>query len=83
MVIVELTHGQKMDIVFGGVFAMVVTVLSTMGFPFWDLIREDIFKDVVILTNDGDSCSVETNDYMPKIIENYDLQSCDKTTIKF
>ncbi len=83
MVIVELTYGQKMGLVFGGAFSVAAIVLSTMVFPFWNLIREDVFEQVVILTNDKGTCYVETKDSIPKIIKNCDLQSGDKTTIKF
>jgi hypothetical protein len=83
VVIVEFTYGQKMGMVFGGAFAVAAIVLSTMVFPFWNLIREDVFEDVVILNNDKGTCYVETKDSIPKIIENCNLQSGDKTTIKF
>lgn len=79
----EFTYGQKMGMVFGGAFAVAAIVLSTMVFPFWNLIREDVFEDVVILNNDKGTCYVETKDSIPKIIENCNLQSGDKTTIKF
>ena len=58
-------------------------VLSTMIFPFWHLIREDVFEDVVILSNDNGTCYVETDDNVPKIIENCELDAGDKVTIKF
>jgi len=62
--------------------AVTAIVLSTLVFPFWNLIR-DVFEDVVILTNNKGTCYVETKDSIPKIIQNCDLQSGDKTTIKF
>jgi hypothetical protein len=83
VVIVELNYSQKMGLVFGGAFGIAALVLSTMVFPFWNLIREDVFEDVVILTNDNGTCYVETIDSIPKIIENCNLQSGDKATIKF
>ena len=81
--VMELSYSQKMGLVFGGAFAVAAIVLSTMVFPFWNLIREDVIEDVVILTNDQGTCYVETKDTIPKIIENCNLQSGDKTTIKF
>lgn len=83
MVTVELNYSQKMSLVFGGAFGVAALVLSTMVFPFWNLIREDVFEDVVILINDNGTCYVETKDSIPKIIENCNLQSGDKTSIKF
>ncbi|MFB5609730.1 MAG: hypothetical protein ACE5Q5_05875 [Nitrosarchaeum sp.] len=79
----ELSNTKKLWIVFGGAFGLAVLVLSTMVFPFWNLIREDIFEQVVILTNVNGTCYVDTKDSIPKIIENCAFQSGDKVTIKF
>jgi hypothetical protein len=79
----ELSSSQKGGLVFGGAFLVAGIVLSTMVFPFWNLIREDVFEDVVILTNDNGTCYVETKDNIPKIIENCNLWPGDKTMIKF
>jgi len=83
VVIVEFNHTQKMWLVFGGAFGIAALVLSTMIFPFWNLIREDVFEEVIILTNVEGTCYVETSDSIPKIIENCHLQSGDEATIKF
>ena len=48
----ELSSSQQQGLVFGGAFLAAGIVLSTMVFPFWHLIREDVFEDVVILSND-------------------------------
>ncbi len=79
----ELNSSQKTSLVFVGAFAIAGIVLSIMVFPFWNLIREDIFEEVTILTNDDGICYVETADMIPKIIENCILKSGDVTTIKF
>ena len=68
---------------FGGTFIVAGIVLSTLVFPFWNLIREDVYEDVEILTNDNGVCYVETLDNVPKTIENCSLQTGDTTTIKF
>ena len=72
-----------MGLVFGGAFAVAALVLSTLVFPFWNLIREDVYENVVILTNDNGTCYVETADTIPKIIENCNLRAGDNATIKF
>ncbi len=72
-----------MGLVFGGAFAVAAIVLSTMVFPFWHLIREDVYEEVIILTNDAGVCYVETDDSIPKTIENCNLKAGDKVTIKF
>ena len=79
----ELSSSQKTSLVFVGAFLVAGIVLSTMVFPFWNLIREDVFEDVVILTNDDGICYVETSDNIPKIIEDCTLNSGDEITIKY
>ncbi|PIW33068.1 MAG: hypothetical protein COW27_01995 [Nitrosopumilales archaeon CG15_BIG_FIL_POST_REV_8_21_14_020_37_12] len=79
----ELSYGKKMGLVFGGAFVAAALVLSTIVFPFWNLIREDVYEEVIILNNDGGVCYVETKDIIPKTIENCTLESGDKATIKF
>ena len=79
----ELSSGQKTSLVFVGAFLTAGIVLSTMVFPFWNLIREDTYEEVIILANDNGLCYVETEDNVPKIIENCMLKSDDMATIKF
>jgi hypothetical protein len=79
----ELNSSQKTSLVFVGVFLTAGIVLSTLVFPFWNLIREDIFEEVTILTNDNGICYVETVDMIPKTIKNCPLKSSDVVTIKF
>ena len=79
----ELSSSQKTSLVFVGVFLSAGIVLSTLVFPFWNLIREDVFEEAIILANDGGICYVETVDMVPKTIENCTLKSGDVTTVKF
>ena len=79
----ELNYSQKLTLAFGGSFIVAGIVLSTMVFPFWHLIREDVFEDVVILTNDDGICYVETTDNVPKTIRDCTLNPGDEVTIKF
>lgn len=79
----ELSSSQKTSLVFVGAFLIAGIVLSTMVFPFWNLIREDTYEEVTILTNDEGICYVETMDDIPKVIENCTLNSGDVATIKF
>jgi len=79
----ELSSSQKTSLVFGGAFLLAGIVLSTIIFPFWHLIREDVFEDVMILTNDDGVCYVETADLIPKTIENCDANPGDDVSIKF
>ena len=79
----KLSSSQQQGLVFGGAFLVAGIVLSTMVFPFWHLIREDIFEDVIILSNDNGTCYVETIDSVPKIIDNCEMSAGDDVTIKF
>jgi hypothetical protein len=79
----EFNSSQKASLAFGGAFVIAGIVLSTIVFPFWHLIREDVFEDVEILTNDDGICYVETTDNVPKTIRDCTLNPGDKTTIKF
>ena len=79
----KLSSSQQQGLVFGGAFLVAGIVLSTMIFPFWHLIREDVFENVVILSNDNGTCYVETIDSVPKIIDNCEMSAGDDVTIKF
>jgi len=79
----ELNYSQKLALGFGGAFIVAGIVLSTLVFPFWNFIRDDVYEEVEILTNDDGICYVETIDNIPKTIDNCSLQKGDKATIKF
>ena len=78
-----ISSSQKGGLIFGGAIVVAGIVLSTLVFPFWNLIREDVYEDVVILTNDDGICYVETMDDIPKTIENCSLNPGDSVTIKY
>ena len=78
-----LTSSQQQGLVFGCAFLAAGIILSTIVFPFWHLIREDVFEDVIILTNDNGTCYVETIDAVPKTIDNCNFDTGDEVTIKF
>ncbi|MCA9826980.1 MAG: hypothetical protein KC444_01075 [Nitrosopumilus sp.] len=79
----QLSSSQKTGLVFLGAFLAAGIVLSTMVFPFWNLIREDIFEEVTVLNNDEGTCYVETEDHIPKIIEDCLLNPGDHVTVKY
>ena len=79
----KLSSSQQQGLVFGCAFLAAGIVLSTMVFPFWHLIREDVFENVVILSNDNGTCYVETIDAVPKTIDNCNFDTGDEVTIKF
>ncbi len=79
----ELTSGQRGGLIFGGALVVAGIVLSTLVFPFWNLIREDVYEDVTILSNINGVCYVETSDDIPKTIQDCTSNSGDTVTIKF
>jgi hypothetical protein len=79
----RLSSSQQQSLVFVGAFFTAGIVLSTMIFPFWHLIREDVFEDVIILNNNDGTCYVETIDSVPKIIDNCKMIAGTEVTIKF
>ena len=79
----EISYSKKLALGFGGCFIVAGIVLSTLVFPFWNFIREDVYEDVVILNNNDGICYVETLDNVPKKISNCQLEPGDKATIKF
>ena len=79
----EFSDGQKHIAIFGGAFIAAGLVLATIVFPFWNLIRDDVFEEVEILSNSDGICYVETLDNIPKTIENCNAAPGDTVTIKF
>lgn len=79
----ELTDSQKYGAIFGGAFVAAGLVLSLLVFPFWNLIREDVFEETEILSNVDEVCYVDTSDNIPKTIRNCDLQPGTLVTVKF
>lgn len=79
----ELTDSQKYGAFFGGAIIIAGIILATLVFPFWNLIREDVYEEAVIIKNDDGTCYVETKDLVPKTIRDCDKQPGDKVTIKF
>ena len=79
----ELTDSQKYGAIFGGAFVAAGLVLSLLVFPFWNLIREDVFEETEILSNVDGVCYVDTSDNIPKTIENCMLQQGTPVTVKF
>ncbi len=80
---VELTESQKYGAIFGGAFLIAGIIISTVVFPFWNLIREDVFEEVEILSNSNGICYANTLDNIPKTIENCNLEPGAIVTIKF
>ena len=79
----ELSDGQKYAIVFLGSLVVAVIVLSTLVFPFWNFIRENITEEVEIFQSAGGNCYVDTADKIPKTIENCNLKEGTLVTINY
>ena len=60
-----------------------VLIIATLVFPFWNLIREDVYEEVEILLNERGMCYVDTSDNIPKTIDNCVHNVGDIVTIKY
>ena len=65
------------------IFITAAVIISTVVFPFWNLIREDVYEEVEILLNERSKCYADTLDNIPKTIANCDHEIGDIVTIKF
>ncbi len=79
----ELNDSKKHGLIFLFAFVTAGIIIATLVFPFWNLIREDVFEEVEILSNEQGKCYAETKDLVPKTITNCSAQPGDKVTIKF
>ena len=79
----ELTDGQRYGAIFGGAFVVAGLVLATVVFPFWNLIRDDVTEQVVILSNEDGVCFAETSDDIPKTIEGCEAAPGDAVVVRF
>ncbi len=80
---VELTDSQKYGAIFGGAFVLAGLILATVIFPFWNLIREDVFEETELLSSVDGVCYVHTIDDIPKTIKNCYLEQGSKVTVKY
>lgn len=80
---VEWNDSKKYGAIFGGALVGAALILSTLVFPFWNLIREDVYEETIILSNDNGVCYVETKDNVPKIIDNCTVEPGTTVTVKF
>ncbi len=79
----ELTQSQKYGAIFGGTFILAGIVMSTVVFPFWNLIREDVFEEAEILSSTDGICYATTSDDIPKTIENCDIEPGTIVNLKY
>lgn len=79
----EISDSKKYVLIFGGGLVAAALVLSTVVFPFWNLIRSDVYEDVEILRNDNGVCYVETSDNIPKVIKDCQVNAGTSVTIKY
>jgi len=79
----ELSQSQKHGLIFLVAFVAAGLVLSTVVWPFWNLIREDVFEEVELLSNIDGVCYAETSDTIPKTITNCVYEPGTVVTIKY
>jgi len=78
-----MNDSKKHALMFLFTFIAAAVILGTVIFPFWNLIREDVYEEVEILLNERDKCYVDTSDNIPKTIDNCIHKVGDIVTIKY
>ena len=83
----EMNDSKKHALVFLFTFIAAAVIIGTVIFPFWNLIREDVYEEVEIMgkwsTWYGTKCNVDTSDNIPKTIDNCSHKVGDIVTIKY
>jgi len=79
----EMNDSKKHALMFLFTFIAAAVILGTVIFPFWNLIREDVYEEVEILLNERGNCYVDTSDNIPKTIDNCIHKIGDIVTIKY
>lgn len=79
----DLSFGRKYGLIFGGIILIAGVVIATVIFPFWNLIRDNVYEEVIILSNDGGTCVADTADNIPKHIENCTAEAGDVVMIEY
>ena len=79
----EMTFGRKFGLIFGVGLAAAGLVIATVVFPFWNLIRENIDEEVVIMANVDGVCTVDTSDQIPKLIHDCIAEKGDVVNVRY
>ena len=79
----EMHDSKKYGLTFLVAFVAAGLIIATVVFPFWNLIRADVYEEVEILLNERGMCYVDTSDNIPKTISNCNHSIGDIVTIKY
>ena len=79
----EMKDSKKYGLMFLFIFITAFRIIAALIFPFWNLIREDVYEEVEIMLNERGKCYVDTVDNIPKTIDNCDKEIGDIVTIKY
>jgi len=79
----KMKDSKKHALMFLFTFIAAAVIIGTVIFPFWNLIRADVYEEVEILLNERDKCYVDTSDNIPKTIDNCIHKVGDIVTIKY
>ncbi len=79
----EVSDGRKYGAIFGGALVAAGLVLATVVFPFWNLVREDVYEEALVLSNEGGICYVETSDDIPKTVQECSAQPGQTVAVRF
>ncbi len=79
----EISESKKHMIIFLGAIAGAGIVIATLVFPFWNLIREDVYEDTTILASADGVCYADSADGVPKTISGCDVPVGTNVTIVY
>ena len=78
-----MNDSKKYALMFLFTFIAAAVIIGTVIFPFWNLIRADVYEEVEILLNERDNWYVDTSDNIHKTIDNCIHKVGDIVTIKY
>ena len=79
----EMNDSKKYGLMFLFTFLGAAIIIGTVVFPFWNLIRADVYEEVEIMLNERGMCYVDTSDNIPKTIDNCEKEVGDIVTVKY
>ena len=79
----RINDSNRPALYFGIIMISIGIIMATVIFPFWNLIREDIFEEAEILSNIDGTCYVTTSDEIPKTIEHCNATPGDIVSVKY
>lgn len=78
-----MDQSRRHLVIFLGAIGGAGVIIATLVFPFWNLIREDVYEEAVILSSGGGTCYAETSDGIPKTITDCAVPAGTAVTLRY